>query len=382
MSHSQSGRSKSPTFRTFQTVVLVLIAITLVSGSLYYWKTQKQAGAGGWSGGGPMDVVATTVEARDAPVTLEALGEVRAVNQVRLSAEVAGRVSYIAFEPGEDVKAGALLVQLDDATEQADLAAANADARFARDQLKRAEGLFSKDAISEELLQQRQAERDRAVANVKQIEARILQKQIRAPFDGKLGLRHIDLGEQINAGDNVVSLTDLATLNIRFDVPQRELARVKVGQQIHLRSDVSGSETLVATIGAIEPQVNQNTRNVTLQATLDNQDGQLQPGMYVSVGVQLPEEPDALVLPATAVVTSSSGDTAVVVKDLSEDNIGKGETVPVVVGRRFGDHVVIEKGLKPGDVVLTEGQLRVRPGADLKVETLSRTNLADRGGAS
>lgn len=382
MSHSQSGRSHSPKLRTLQTVVLVLIAITLVSGGLYYWKTQRQAGAGGWSGGGPMDVVATTVQAIDAPVTLEALGEVRAVNQVRLSAEVAGRVSDIAFKPGENVKAGTLLVQLDDATEQADLAAATADARFARDQLQRAEGLFSKDAISKELLQQRQAERDRAVANVKQIEARIRQKQIRAPFDGKLGLRHIDLGEQINAGDNVVSLTDLKTLNIRFDVPQRELARVKVGQQIHLQSDVSGPETLVATIGVIEPQVNQNTRNVTLQATLDNQDGKLQPGMYVSVGVQLPEEPDALVLPATAVVTSSSGDTAVVVKDLSEDNIGKGETVPVVVGRRFGDHVVIERGLKPGDVVLTEGQLRVRPGADLKVQTLSQTNLAERGGAS
>lgn len=325
MSHSQSGRSHSPKLRTLQTVVLVLIAITLVSGGLYYWKTQRQAGAGGWSGGGPMDVVATTVQAKDAPVTLEALGEVRAVNQVRLSAEVAGRVSDIAFEPGENVKAGTLLVQLDDATEQADLDAATADARFARDQLQRAEGLFSKDAISKELLQQRHAERDRAVANVKQIEARIRQKQIRAPFDGKLGLRHIDLGEQINAGDNVVSLTDLKTLNIRFDVPQRELARVKVGQQIHLQSDVSGPETLVATIGVIEPQVNQNTRNVTLQATLDNQDGKLQPGMYVSVGVQLPEEPDALVLPATAVVTSSSGDTAVVVRDLSEDNIGQGK---------------------------------------------------------
>jgi multidrug efflux system membrane fusion protein len=382
VSHSESGRSTSPTAKTFQTVVLVLITITLVSGGLYYWKTQRQAGAEGWSGGGPIDVVATTVQATDAPVTLEALGEVRAVNQVSLSADVAGRVSDIAFEPGENVEAGTLLVQLDDATEQAELAAANADARFARDQFQRAEGLFSKDAISRELLQQRLAERDRAVANVKQIEARIRQKQIRAPFDGKLGLRHIDLGEQINAGDTVVSLTDLATLNIRFDVPQRELARVKVGQQIHLQSDVSGQETMVATIGVIEPQVNQNTRNVTLQATLDNRDGKLQPGMYVSVGVQLPEEPDALVLPATAVVTSSSGDTAVVVRDLSEDNIGQGETVPVVVGRRFGDHLVIEKGLKPGDVVLTEGQLRVRPGADLKVQTLSPTTNADSGGAS
>lgn len=382
MSHSESGRSTSPTAKTFQTVVLVLITITLVSGGLYYWKTQRQAGAGGWSGGGPMDVVATTVQVKDAPVTLKALGEVRAVNQVRLSAEVAGRVSKIAFEPGEDVEAGRLLVQLDDATEQADLAAANADAGFAQDQLQRAEGLFSKNAISKELFQQRQAERDRAVARVQQIEARIQQKQIRAPFDGKLGLRHVDLGEQINAGDNVVSLTDLATLNIRFDVPQGELARVKVGQRIQLRSDVSGHETLVATIEVIEPQVNQNTRNVTLQATLNNQNGKLQPGMYVSVGVRLPEEPDAMVLPATAVVTSSSGDTAIVVKDLSIDNIGKGETVRVVVGRRFGDHVVIEKGLKPGDVVLTEGQLRVRPGADLKIRKLSPTTIADSGDAS
>lgn len=314
-----------------------------------------------------MDVVATTLEAQTAPVNLEALGEVRAVRQVVLSAEVAGRVADITFESGQRIEAGTILVQLDDAPEQADLAAAGATARFAQRQFTRASELAATEAISREILQQRQAERDQTAAQVQQLEARIRQKRIRAPFAGELGLRRIDLGQYVNAGDQAVTLTDLDRLYVNFDVPQQELARINVGQPIEVHRDLAGNEPIKATISAIEPQINRNTRNVTLQAEINNRERHLQPGMYVTVKVVLPAEMDALVLPASAVMTSSAGNTAVVVRDLSDENIGTGDIVPVEVSRRFGDQVVISQGLEAGDVVLTEGQLRVRPGAELRV---------------
>lgn len=352
---------------SWKTILIAIVVIALIGGGLWYWRMHKLSDAGGWAGGGPLDVVAMTVESADAPVGLEALGEVRAVRQVTLSTEVAGRVSAIAFEPGQRIEAGTVLVQLDDAPEQADLIAARAAATFAQHQYTRASELAAKDATSREVLQQRQAERDQTAAQVQQLEARIRHKRIRAPFDGELGLRRIDLGQYVNAGDEAVTLTDLDQLYINFDVPQQELARVRVGQPIQVRGDIVGSEPTQATISAIEPQVNRNTRNVTIQAEVDNTERALRPGMYVTVTVVLPAESNALVLPASAVMTSPSGDMVVVVRDLSDQNIGIGDIVPVVVSRRIGDQVVIERGLEAGNLVLTEGQLRVRPGAELRV---------------
>lgn len=359
--------------------MISLAAVALVVAGLWFWRTSK-SGGDGWAGSGPLDVVATTLESRTAPVSLTALGELRAVRQVTLSAEVAGRVAAIAFEPGQRVQAGAMLVQLDDATEQADLAAARAAAAFAEQQLARAGELAATGATSREILQQRQAERDQTAAQVQQLAARIRQKRIHAPFAGELGLRRIDLGQYLNPGDAAVTLTDLDRLYVNFDIPQQELARVRVEQTIQVSLDTPGAEPVQATISAVEPQVGRDTRNATVQAVLKNARRTLQPGMYVTVAVTLPAEPDALVLPASAVMTSASGDTAVVVRGLSPEKVGKAEIVPIVVGRRFGDQVVVARGLKNGDVVVTEGQLRVRPGGDLRVMDASAQSAAPAGG--
>ncbi|MEQ9947337.1 efflux RND transporter periplasmic adaptor subunit [Pectobacterium aroidearum] len=350
----------------FNAIVIAGVVVTLIATSLWYWRSARQS-QGGWAGGGPIDVVATTLHAQAAPVSLEGLGELRAVRQVMLSAEVAGRVATISFEPGQRVKAGTVLVQLDDATEQADLAAAKASAGFALAQFNRASELARTGAASREMLQQRQAERDQTAAQVQQLEARIRQKRIRAPFDGELGLRRIDLGQYLNPGDVAVTLTDPNQLYANFDIPQQELARVKVGQTVQVRIDTAGVAPVQATISAIEPQVGRDTRNASIQAEVDNQGRTLQPGMYATVDVMLPAEPDALTLPVSAVMTSASGDAAAVVRGLTPEKTGKAEIVPIAVGRRIGDTVVIASGLKAGDVVITEGQLRVRPGADLRV---------------
>ncbi len=274
-----------------------------------------------------------------------------------------------------------MLVQLDDSTEQADLVAAKAAATFAQLQFVRASELAATGATSRELLQQRQAERDQTAAQVQQLEARIRQKRIRAPFDGELGLRQVDLGQYLNPGDAAVTLTDLDRLYANFDVPQQELARVKVGQTVQVRIDTTGVEPVEATISAIEPQVGRDTRNASIQAEVDNKGRTLQPGMYATVAVALPAEADALTLPVSVVMTSASGDAAAVVRELSPERIGKAEIVPIIVGRRIGDQVVIARGLKAGDVVITEGQLRVRPGINVRVVDKSTPTGASVGGS-
>lgn len=359
----QTAGEKSAS-KTVKTLGLTVVVAALVVGGLWTWRASRTAPAS-WTGGGPIDVVAVAVKAQAAPVRLEALGELRAMRQVTLSAEVPGRVAAIQIDSGRRVEAGAVLVQLDDALEQADLAAAKAEAAFAAQQLERASQLAKTGAISKEIQQQRQAEHDRIRAQIAQLEARIRQKRIRAPFGGELGLRRIDVGQYLNAGDNAVTLTDLSRLYVNFDVPQQELGRIRIGQ--HAVVNVGEAGAARATISAIEPQVGRDTRNISIQADLSNNSRALRPGMFATVSVELPDEADALTLPASAIMTSASGDAVVAVRALTAAKTGKAEIVPVSVGRRLGDLVVVAKGLKDGDVVVTEGQIRVQPGAAVHV---------------
>lgn len=367
-------RARQPA--AWKALASVAVAAALVATALAAWRASRPAPPG-WSGGAPVDVATTMLRAEAAPVTLQALGELRAVRQVMLPAEVAGRVAAIRFEAGRQAQAGQLLVQLDDATEQADLAAAQAQAAFARQQLARAGALAATGALAQELLQQRQAEHDQRAAQVQQLQARIRQKRIEAPFAGELGLRRIDLGQYLQAGDATVSLTDLSSLQVNFDLPQQELGRVRIGQPVLLHSGQPGAAPVRARVSAIEPQVGRDTRSATVQATVPRASHAhpgLRPGMYVTVALELPPEAGALLLPATAVMTSSSGDQALRVRALSADGIGQAEFVPVTLGRRIGERVVVTQGLAAGDRVVTEGQLRVHPGSALRVAAAPAAN--------
>lgn len=357
----------------------LLALITLAAGALWAWRSAHNSG-NGYRPPAAIDVVAAPVVAESAPDTLAALGELRAERQVSVANEIPGRIARIEFTPGQRVKAGALLVQLDDASEQANLLAAQASARFAQQQWERASELADSGAIAKELLEQRHTERDQSAAQLLQLETRIRKMHLRAPFAGELGLRQVDIGQYLNAGDKVVTLTDLDSLYVNFDVPQQALERLRVGQHVEVRSDTPGAKPLPARISAIEPQVGRDTRNATVQATLANPQRTLRPGMYVTVAVELPAEPDALLIPATAVLTSAIGDAAVVVRDLDAQQIGKAEIVPLTLGRRIGDRVLVERGLKAGDLVVSEGQLRIQPGAAVhRVQKPQRDAAASTG---
>ncbi|NYA43567.1 efflux RND transporter periplasmic adaptor subunit [Serratia fonticola] len=360
------------TEKPWRAIMIVIIALVLVISLLWLWRASR-SNSPGYTPPGPVDVVVTELKLQPAPVQLQAIGNLRAEREVTLSSEVAGRISVIAFEPGQHVNADVLLVKLDDTIERADLAAAKASAAFAEQQFERASKLAATGALAKEIFQQRRSERDQAQALIAQLEARIRQKSILSPFAGELGLRQVNLGQYLNAGDSAVTLTDLDSLYVNFDLPQQELSRIRVGQHVEVHGDTSEVKHLQAKITALDPQVGHETRNATIQAELANTQHKLRPGMYVTVAVSLPDEPDVLLVPSSAVITSSSGDVAIVVQGKEATKSGKAVVVPIQTGRRIGDQVIVTQGLKAGDVIVTEGQLRIQPGADLRVVQKSAT---------
>lgn len=349
--------------------VIVVAAVLLLFAALFAWRTWLNA-APPSPAPPPTGVVATLVTPAAAPRALEAVGSVRGVREVTLAAEVAGRVTGIHFENGQYVRSGAMLVQLYDGPERADRAAAVARTAFARQQLSRARELLRTGAESRETVDQRQSEYDQARAAVGQLDARLVQKRVIAPFSGQLGVRRINPGQYVNPGDEIASLTDLSRLYVDFSVPQQDLSKLRIGGTVNVRSDAWPGRNFSARLIAIEPRIAEDTRNIGLRAELANPDQALRPGMFVTAALVLPPLPGALMVPATAIQTSAQGDSVIVIRGNNAPRQGKAEAVSVTTGSRIGNSVVVSKGLKAGDVVITEGQLRVQPGAPVKVTRL------------
>lgn len=359
----------SPRPRLSRAALGATLVLALLAAGLSGWRQWRHP-ASAPQPATPVAVVATVLQAGDAPAVLDAVGSLRAVREVVLAPESAGRVTGLHFASGTRVAAGDLLVQLYDAPERADRAAALARVRLAQTLLARSRLLVPTGAEPKELLEQHQAELDQAQASVQQLDARIAQKQIRAPFPGVIGVRQADLGQYLNPGDAIAALANIDRLYVDFSIPQQALAQVRVGATVRVAADAWPGRAFVATVSAIEPRVDRDTRNLRLQATLDNAGGALRPGMHVSAALQLPPERQALVLPATAVQLSAAGDSVVAIRGDRPRQAGTAERVAVTLGRRIGDDVVVTRGLRAGDVVVTEGQLRIQPGAALRVSRL------------
>ena len=349
--------------------IIVVVAVIAIFAALFAWRAWRNS-APPPPPPPPTAVVAAVAVPTTVPAAIEAVGSLRAVREVMLAPEVAGRVAAIHFTGGQYVGAGATILQLYDAPERADRAAALARSQFARVQLARARQLVPSGAESRETLQQRQAEYDQAVAAVHQLDARLVQKRIAAPFSGQLGVRQVNPGQYLNPGDKVASLTALDRLFVDFTVPQQELAKLQPGREVRVSSDAWPGRAFIARVTTIEPRVDEQSRNIWVQATLANPDRALRPGMYVTAALALEPIANALVVPLTAIMTSAQGESAMVIRGAQARREGKAEPVAVTTGRRFGNSVVVTSGIKAGDVVVTEGQLRVQPGAPLRVSKL------------
>lgn len=352
--------------RSRRTLILTILILALILGGLFAWRMIRTAT--GDAGQAPAtQVAAMVVVPQDAPVSLEAVASLSAVREVMLAPEVAGRVSAIRFNAGEYVSKGALLVQLYDAPLRADLRAARARADFARLQVRRSEELAPTGAEPRELLEERRSQLQQAEAEIAQLQARIRQLQVRAPFAGRLGIRQVDPGQYLNAGEPIATLTALDALYVDFTVPQQELSLLEPGRTVRVATDAYPDGEYTARLSSIEPQIDENTRNVRVQARLANPGHALRPGMYVTASLILPPQDDALVVPATAIQTSAQGNSVIAIRGKKPREQGQAEIVPVKTGRRIGESIIIESGIKPGDVIVTEGQLRVQPGAAVQV---------------
>ncbi|OED09875.1 efflux RND transporter periplasmic adaptor subunit [Burkholderia sp. A2] len=349
-------------------IVISVVGLVVVFGLLYAWRAVRSGGAE-QQAMPPMPVSTIRAEPRSVADEWQAVGSLQAVHEVLLAPDTSGRVTAVNFDAGQSVKEGAVLIQLYDAPEQADRAAAVAKADFAQLQLRRSQALAPTGAEPRELLEQHMADAAQTAAAVRQLDARIQQKSIRAPFSGQLGIRRINLGQYLNAGDAIATLTQLDPLYVNFTLPQQDMPRLTSGAPVQVTVDAVPGRVFTARISAIEPRIDGETRNVAVQALLPNTDRLLKPGMYVTARLELPATTDNIVLPLTAIQTSASGDSVVVVKGADAQGIGKAVAVPVVTGRRLGEEVLVTQGVKPGDVVVMAGQNRLPPGATVKINS-------------
>lgn len=340
---------------------ITVVVLILVFGGVFLWRGARQAASAQSYAPPPTEVSSLVVRAETLPQALSATGSLQAVREVMLAPETPGRVAAIRFEAGQEVAAGAALVQLVDGPERADRAAAVSRLKFAELQYERSRALEPTGAEPRQLLQQREAELLQARAAIQQIDARLAQKAVKAPFAGQIGIRRVNLGQYVNAGDSLATLTALDRLYVNFNVPQQSLAKLRVGGAVSVRSDAAPGQTFVARINAIEPAVGAETRNIAVQAVMANPQRVLRPGLYATVDIDQAPRAGVILAPTTAIQTSASGDSVFVVRD------GKAALVPVTVGAEVGARTIIETGLKSGDVVVTTGQLRLQPGAAVKV---------------
>lgn len=295
------------------------------------------------------------------------VGELESARQVQVAAEVGGRVTKIAFESGQAVKAGQLLVQLNDAPEQAERQRLLAQWSNARTLHARALGLLADHAATQEQVDNAAMERDMALGALRHTEAQIAQKAIRAPFAGVLGIRRVHEGQYLNPADAVVSLVDARTLHANFSLDEQASPQLKIGQAVTLRIDAYPERRFSARITAVDPLI-ARSRTVQLQATLTNAGGALRPGMFAQVEVARAEALQALTLPETAVTYTAYGETVFI----AQQNAGQAlsvQRIAVTTGARQGGRVQIVSGLSAGDKVVTSGQLKLVDGMAVEAVT-------------
>src|ERR1700742_2155704 len=314
----------------------------------------------------PTPVSIAVAKAEVIPNLLTAVGDLAAVHQVNVTSDVGGRITAIMFEAGSSVKAGSPLVQLFDAPDQGDLANFKAQAVVAQLQLDRAKQLAAHQFGPQSTVDQAQAAFDQAKAGIAKTEAIISQKLVRAPFDGELGVRHIEVGQFITAGTMMVTLTDLSTLYANFTVTEKQSAQLKTGHIVRLAIDAYPGRTFEGQNTTIEPQISADTRNIHVQATIANPEHILKPGMFTTVTVVLPEKPPVITVPETAVDYTLYGDSVFLLTEKKEDD-GKTSLTAVRTFVRTGDRIdgraEIVSGVKDGDRVVAVGQLKLHSGA-------------------
>ena len=314
----------------------------------------------------PESISSAVVRQEDWQSAFTAIGSVTAMQGVTIAPELAGTITEIAFEPGAVVNKGDLLLRLDTSAEVAQLRALEAQVELARLNLDRERTLRSQDLISQSELDGAEATLKQNQASADAIKATIDKKTIRAPFSGRLGIRLVNLGQFLDVGKSIVSLQSLSPIYADFSLPQQDLAQLKTGLKVRLTIDAFPDKAFEGALTAINPDLDATTRSVGLQATFDNAEQLLRPGMFARVEVLLPEQKSVLVIPITSILSAPYGDSVYVIESApAKEGSAPGLTVRqqfVKIGRARGDFVTIESGLKAGDRVVSSGVFKLRNG--------------------
>jgi multidrug efflux system membrane fusion protein len=351
-------------------LALVLLVGALVGFEAFRSKMIKQF----FAGNKPPPVAVTIAEAKSEviPNLLTAVGDLAAVHQVNVTSDVSGRITEILFQAGANVKSGTPLLQLFDGPEQADLASFKAQATMAQLSLDRARQLAARQFGAQVTVDQAQSAFDQANAGIARMQAVISQKLVRAPFDGELGVRKIEVGQYLTAGTQIVSLTDLSVLYANFTIPEKDSGNLNVGQVVRIKVDAYPGRTFEGKITTIEPQISTDTRNIRVQATIANPERILKPGMFATTTVVLPDKPPVITIPETAVDYTLYGDSVYLISEKKEDDGKTSLTTTrsfVQTGNRIEGRAEILKGLKPGDRVVAVGQLKLQSGSAVTIST-------------
>lgn len=356
-------------------MLIMLILVGAVLGGLFGFKAFvngkiKEAMAG--MANMPQTVSVTKAESSDWQPKIDAVGTLRAVRGAELSLEVPGVVETISFQSGDEVKAGQVLLTLRKEDEEARLQSLEATASLAQITYDRDLKQLKAQAISQAIVDNDEANLRNARAQVAVQKAILDKKTLRAPFDGKLGLRQVDLGQFLAAGTMIATLQSMDPIYVDFLLPQQAVARINVGDRVRARIDAFPGHTFEGRITAINPKIETSSRNVQVRATLPNADQKLMPGMFAAVELDTGTAQRLVTLPQTAVSYNPYGSLVYLVDDKGNGVDGKPALVArqvfVTTGATRGDQVAILKGVSEGDTVVTSGQIKLRNGVPVLID--------------
>jgi membrane fusion protein, multidrug efflux system len=369
-------------------MVLMLLVLGIVLGGYFAFQQFKAKMIHGFlaSMANPAQTVSTvTATTQTWQPEVQAVGSLRAVNGATLSLEVGGVVTRIDFKSGDDVREGQVLLQLRADDDAAKLAALEASAALAQVNYDRDLRQFRSQAVSQAVVDTDSYNLKNARAQADQQRAIVAQKTLRAPFAGHLGIRAVDLGQYLNAGTAVVTLQALDPLFVDFSVPQQALSRVVVGQTVAAKVDTFPTETFQGKIIAVSPSVDTDSRNVQMRASLPNPDHRLLPGMFATINIAAGAPEQHITLPQTAITYNTYGSTVYLVQKSDGNGAAPGgaaqggaapaaapppliaKQIIVTTGTTRGDQVAVLSGVKPGDVVVSAGQIKLHNGAPVVI---------------
>ena len=349
-------------------LLVLVIAGALVGTKVLQFRAMSEAGASMVPP--PETVTATAAEPARWERRVSSTGSLSSVNGVTLRSESPGRITGITFASGTAVETGDVLVQLDTATEVAELRAAEATVALARTSLERTRELRANRSSSAAELDAADAAYEEASARAESIRTAIAKKTVRAPFSGRLGMRMVDLGAVLKEGDPITTLQTLDPIYVDFSLPQQRLSVLATGLSVRVTTDAAPGETFAGHISAISPEVDPATRSVQVQATIANQGEKLRGGMFANVEVVLPTHDTVLAIPLTAVLYAPFGNSVFVVEDAGEERPG-GKVLRqrfVRLGAERGDFVDVSDGLEAGEQIVTSGVFKLRSGMPVVVD--------------